>query len=103
MLCFLSMFRFQSIRSLRNVARNSTELPEVPADVGVIFPTNLTTTRPFYVSNWKWFLMFGAMGGGLWGGQKFAWTVLTRKNPPNPPRIADSEKPPSQHPHTVEE
>ncbi len=88
---------------LRNVARRSTELPEVPADVGVIFPTNLTTTRPFFVTGWKWSLMFASMAGGLYLGQKFAWVALTRKNPANPPRVKDAEKPPSRHPHTPEE
>jgi hypothetical protein len=90
-------------RILRNVARNSTELPEVPPNVGIIFPTTLTTTRPFFVTGWKWALMFTGMIGGLYAGQKLAFSILTRKNPPNPPRIKDAEKPPSKHPHTPED
>ena len=90
-------------RPLRNVAKGWTELPEVPANVGVIFPNNSYTVRPFYVTDWKWGMSFAAMCFGLYTGQKLAINVLTRRNPPNPARMKDSDQPPAKHPHTVDE
>jgi hypothetical protein len=98
---YLRMLRVQRI--LRNVAKSSTELPEVPPNVGVIFTSRSVGVRPFFVTGWKWCLMFGAMTTGLFGGQKLANAILTRSNPPNPLRIKGAEKPPSKHPHTPEE
>ena len=93
----------RSSRAFRNIARGWTELPETPANVGLIFSSNMTTTRPFYLTGWKFTLMLGSMCLGLYTGQKFGGHVLTRRNPANPPRVKDADKSPKRHPHSVDE
>ena len=90
-------------RPLRNAAKGWTELPDVPANVGVIFTSNSYNQRPFYVSDWKWGISFVAMCLGLYTGQKLANDVITRRNPANPPRLKDADRPPSLHPHSPED
>eukprot|EP00747_Dinoflagellata_sp_TGD_P164681 gnl/TRDRNA2_/TRDRNA2_184954_c0_seq1.p3 gnl/TRDRNA2_/TRDRNA2_184954_c0~~gnl/TRDRNA2_/TRDRNA2_184954_c0_seq1.p3 ORF type:complete len:107 (+),score=16.49 gnl/TRDRNA2_/TRDRNA2_184954_c0_seq1:69-389(+) len=89
-------------RSTMSRAYGTTlSIPNVPEGTGAVFHSRMTPTK-YSLSNPKWFILFFASNLGVYFGHYFYINFLMSKNPPNPPRNPDEERP-EKHMHTVEE
>eukprot|EP00747_Dinoflagellata_sp_TGD_P168429 gnl/TRDRNA2_/TRDRNA2_194783_c0_seq1.p2 gnl/TRDRNA2_/TRDRNA2_194783_c0~~gnl/TRDRNA2_/TRDRNA2_194783_c0_seq1.p2 ORF type:complete len:105 (+),score=9.22 gnl/TRDRNA2_/TRDRNA2_194783_c0_seq1:73-387(+) len=79
----------------------SLPVPNPPEGTGAVFHSRMTPVK-YSLSNPKWFILFFASNLGVYLGHYFYLSFLMSRNPPNPPRNPDEERP-EKHMHTVDE
>eukprot|EP00927_Polykrikos_kofoidii_P041067 TRINITY_DN349_c0_g2_i1.p2 TRINITY_DN349_c0_g2~~TRINITY_DN349_c0_g2_i1.p2 ORF type:complete len:104 (-),score=10.42 TRINITY_DN349_c0_g2_i1:85-396(-) len=79
----------------------SLPVPAPPVGSEMVFHARMQTPK-YQLSNPKWFGIFFACNAGAYSGACFYIRFLMSRNPPNPPRNPDEERP-EKHMHAVDD